>query len=731
MRVSSSVVRKMCVIIIIFSGLWVIFVSGRSQAQESMITGTPSWSQTSSGVPAESTSVPIPMTQETNRLLTVTPTVTSASENIMVSTAPETIPPDIIPFISESPSVPFTVTVTPSVTVPAVENAAPDIANPLIPDMPALRSGPQLTQSFSCASVNSISAIECNALVALYTYTRGAAWYRKSGWLTNSDPCTWAGVFCNYSGNYVYQIALSGNNLMGTIPPQIGNLTRLQYLGLSHNQIGGEIPVTIVNLVNIPSALAFDHWLGLGYNQLRSTNLSVRTFLSRKDPDWEKTQLPSATNLIFPINTASNNKPTYVWSEISNATQYILDVDNGKYQYRYTSSQARCGTGRCFMVSPISLSIGIHTWKVRTYNQVGYGTWSASRVFAVFTITPTRTGTIPPPKTSTSTPRTPTNTPTLTQTVVPNPLYSPMFIGSCSSGASSIRVDSTHNRAYLVSRNQISIFNLPPGGLAPTPIATPTISSLSLISDLDYSSNADEVYLASYGTGFVKVKDLSTSPVVTTPSPAWAPVTQGYGQSIALNNTMLLVGTSTSTRIFDPLTMTEFKAYVTGAVTRMMVEKGGTGYVYISTETNGIWIANCSGLSCTFPVRITVPGSAASGSYAQVSSSDGNKYLYVAAYSYGLRIYDVTIPTSPVTKGSFVCTGCIAKSVVVSGNYAYVALGTEGLAVIDISNPLYPKAAYAYAGINVVDLDIDDNTVYLALDNTNDTNCFMGFDLLP
>ncbi|MEI7989752.1 MAG: hypothetical protein WCI88_12005, partial [Chloroflexota bacterium] len=192
---------------------------------------------------------------------------------------------------------------------------------------------------------------------------------------------------------------------------------------------------------------------------------------------------------------------------------------------------------------------------------------------------------------------------------------------------------------------------------------------------------------------------------------------------------MLLVGTSTSTRIFDPLTMTEFKAYATGSVTRMNVEEGGTGYVYISTETNGVWVANCSGLACTFPSRITVSGSAASGAFSKVSGA--KKYLYVAAYSYGLRIYDITNPTSPITQGSFICAGCIAKSVVVSGNYAYVALGSKGLAVIDISNPLYPKPAYEYTGINVVDLDIDDNTVYLALDpSAYPYDCFMGFDLV-
>ncbi|KDO38018.1 hypothetical protein CISIN_1g042884mg, partial [Citrus sinensis] len=54
---------------------------------------------------------------------------------------------------------------------------------------------------------------------------------------------------------------LSCNKLIGHIPPQIGNLTRIQTLNLSHNNLTGLIPSTFSNLKHIES-------LDLSYNKL-------------------------------------------------------------------------------------------------------------------------------------------------------------------------------------------------------------------------------------------------------------------------------------------------------------------------------------------------------------------------------------------------------------------------------------------------------------------------------
>ena len=44
---------------------------------------------------------------------------------------------------------------------------------------------------------------------------------------------------------------LSSSGLTGEIPPEIGNLTNLEYLHLSSNELTGEIPSSIGNLTNL------------------------------------------------------------------------------------------------------------------------------------------------------------------------------------------------------------------------------------------------------------------------------------------------------------------------------------------------------------------------------------------------------------------------------------------------------------------------------------------------
>ena len=90
---------------------------------------------------------------------------------------------------------------------------------------------------------------ERNALVALYNSTNGSQWRYSSGWLgTVGSECGWEGVFCN-DDNRVTAILLPHNNLVGSIPPDIGSLTALEgELDLSFNQLSGSIPGEIFTL---------------------------------------------------------------------------------------------------------------------------------------------------------------------------------------------------------------------------------------------------------------------------------------------------------------------------------------------------------------------------------------------------------------------------------------------------------------------------------------------------
>ena len=39
--------------------------------------------------------------------------------------------------------------------------------------------------------------------------------------------------------------------LIGTIPPDLGNLTKLEFLWLNHNQLTGQVPTTLATLTHL------------------------------------------------------------------------------------------------------------------------------------------------------------------------------------------------------------------------------------------------------------------------------------------------------------------------------------------------------------------------------------------------------------------------------------------------------------------------------------------------
>lgn len=65
-------------------------------------------------------------------------------------------------------------------------------------------------------------------------------------------------------------------------------------------------------------------------------------------------------------------------------------------------------------------------------------------------------------------------------------------------------------------------------------------------------------------------------------------------------------------------------------------------------------------------------------------------YLFVAAHSYGIRIFDVSNPENPAAVGSLAKGFVDAFAIAVDGNRAYVADGAGGLKVVDVTNKKAP-----------------------------------------
>lgn len=110
------------------------------------------------------------------------------------------------------------------------------------------------------------------ALIAIYNATNGDKWDDKTGWKDGTletdgfgpygSEGNWYGITVSTidSQDHVIQMSLQVNNLIGTIPPEIGNLKKLENINLYLNKITG-IPPELGNLSELT-------YLDIGYNQL-------------------------------------------------------------------------------------------------------------------------------------------------------------------------------------------------------------------------------------------------------------------------------------------------------------------------------------------------------------------------------------------------------------------------------------------------------------------------------
>ncbi|MFT3750095.1 MAG: T9SS type A sorting domain-containing protein [Agriterribacter sp.] len=108
------------------------------------------------------------------------------------------------------------------------------------------------------ASYAQVNASDSLALVSLYNATNGSGWKNKDGWLTKKVS-EWNGI--TVTNNRVTNIYLINNNLQGTLPSSLGDLTAITGIYLSNNKLNGSIPESIYEL----SALKY---LYLNNNQI-------------------------------------------------------------------------------------------------------------------------------------------------------------------------------------------------------------------------------------------------------------------------------------------------------------------------------------------------------------------------------------------------------------------------------------------------------------------------------
>jgi len=167
-----------------------------------------------------------------------------------------------------------------------------------------------LTFSF-CACLSlvgaAIPATERAALIALYNATDGDHWTDNSHWLgAPGTECQWFGVTCDGTGSSVTRVDLYDNNLQGSLPSELSQLTNLDFLNLSKNGLTGSIPVELCRLEHVYN-------LNLGQNQFSGailpeilTMASLR-YLNLEENDFSG-EIPTiiGNSLAIAINLSHN-----------------------------------------------------------------------------------------------------------------------------------------------------------------------------------------------------------------------------------------------------------------------------------------------------------------------------------------------------------------------------------------------------------------------------------------
>ncbi len=275
----------------------------------------------------------------------------------------------------------------------------------------------------------------------------------------------------------------------------------------------------------------------------------------------------------------------------------------------------------------------------------------------------------------------------------------PSIIGSYNTTCGVPHINVSENYVYFVDdSNSLDIINI-------SNPASPMLESSYEGYFYEISANDNFAYLTNWENGLVVI-DLNNP---KSPGFAGQYDTTTYAEQITAFENYVYIEDSDGFKIVD----------VQNATNPLFKSSSNEVYSYNEVAINENYAYVADGYYGLRIMNITIPTSPSTiGRYNTAGRAYDidimDDYAYIADYNNGICIVNISDPTNPKLVSNYDIGECI-RDITVSGNYAYLGAGDEGLIIIDISCPTNPSFVGSLSSVGyVMDIAVSGNYAYVA-----------------
>ncbi|KAM7481346.1 hypothetical protein LguiB_005929 [Lonicera macranthoides] len=142
-----------------------------------------------------------------------------------------------------------------------------------------------------------------------------------NSWNSSVNFCNWQGITCGLRHRRVTVLNLSSSGLVGSLSPNIGNLSFLRHIALQNNSLQGQLPPEIGRLFRLESLYLYNNSLEgkIPTNLSHCRNLMLIAIGNNKLVGEIPRELTTLSNLIH-FSVYSNYLRGEIWSSFGNLT---------------------------------------------------------------------------------------------------------------------------------------------------------------------------------------------------------------------------------------------------------------------------------------------------------------------------------------------------------------------------------------------------------------------------